>query len=142
MSSNLEQLKTWFDRVWHQGDASAIDEMFAESGEARGLGDHPRIGPKDFREFHTSICALMEKIKIDVDHSMEEGNTIYALCSFRALKKSDQSPVTMGGIVLVTYQDGKIADAYNHWDFIGLFQQLGSMPPQSLSRCLSGKSIA
>ena len=74
MTKNLEVLETWFQRVWNEGDASAIDEMFQEQGKARGLGgqddsaeidaeggiaEQVRVGPAGFKGFHQSFFQMM-----------------------------------------------------------------------------------
>ena len=43
------------------------------------------------------------------------------------------------GTIHARIADGKILEAYNHFDFLGLFAQLGQLPPDVLGRCLSGQ---
>jgi len=38
---NKELVRRWFEEVWNQGRAEAIDEMFDENGIAHGLSDDP-----------------------------------------------------------------------------------------------------
>jgi hypothetical protein len=49
--------------------------------------------------------------------------------------------VRMTGSVLVKIWEGKIREAYNHWDFLGLFAQLGSLPWRTFERGLAGERI-
>lgn len=60
MSEEYETLMhRWFEEVWNQGRADAIDEMFAEDGLAYGLpteNGEPIRGPKDFRCFFSSFA--------------------------------------------------------------------------------------
>lgn len=37
--------------------------------------------------------------------------------------------------------DGRIVEAYNHFDFLGLFEQLGLLPAGAFGRCLCGEGI-
>ncbi len=39
LEENKALLRRWFDEVWNQGHAEAIDEMFAADGVAHGLSD-------------------------------------------------------------------------------------------------------
>ena len=48
----------------------------------------------------------------------------------------------MTGSVLVRMKGGQLAEAYNHWDFMGLYQQLGLLPDDAFERCLSGDQVA
>ena len=36
---------------------------------------------------------------------------------------------------------GSGAEAYNHWDFLGLFSQLELLPREAFERALSGEKI-
>ncbi|WP_282605659.1 ester cyclase [Pelagibius sp. Alg239-R121] len=152
MSSHLKIWETWCRRVWKEQDESAIDEMFITEGMARGLGphlrlatdrfqEHERIGPAGFKVFHKCFLALMNDIDIQVTHSMEAGDWISALCVFHAKKNDTNEQVKMTGTVFLKIVDDKIVEAYNHWDFFSLFEQLGLIPEESFERCLAGESI-
>ena len=157
MTKNLEVLETWFQRVWNEGDASAIDEMFQEQGKARGLGgqddsaeidveggiaEQVRVGPAGFKGFHQSFFQMMDKFDIRVNQSMEQDDWISALCSVKATCKTSGKRVGMTGSVLVRVADGQIAEAYNHWDFMTIYQQLGLLPESAFERCLGGEKVA
>jgi ketosteroid isomerase-like protein len=115
--------------------------MFVVDGEARGLGANSLIGPKDFKVFHATLCALLSDIAITVDKSIEEGDWISVICSLRAKSEKTGAPVGMTGHVLVRIADGKILEGYNHWDFLGLFGQLGALPAQAFEKGLAGERI-
>ncbi len=152
MTSHLEVWQTWCRRVWKEQDTSAIDEMFIPEGTARGLGPHLKladesfqeheiIGPEGFKAFHKCIVDMMDDIEIRTTHSMEEGDWIAALCVFRATKKGSDATVKMTGTVFLKIAEGKIVEAYNHWDFLSLFEQLDLVPGSSFEKCLAGQKI-
>lgn len=143
MTPPLRQVcEAWFERVWAQEDASAIDEMFEPFGVAKGLNDDGLVGPPDFKKFHRAVCALLADIRISIDHSIEAGEWVSMICTLRAKQQGSDNPVTMKGGVHVRIEDGKIVEAHNHWDFIDLFADLGLMPRNTLKRALSGEKIA
>jgi hypothetical protein len=141
MSTKRETAETWFRRVWKDRDPNAIDELFVVDGEARGLGDNTLIGPKDFKVFHSTLCALVSNIVITIDKSIEEGDWISVICTLKAKNPKTGAPVGMTGSVLVKIVDGKLIEAYNHWDFLGLFTELGLIPPNTFKRGLSGEKM-
>ena len=52
---NKALVRRWFEEVWNEGRAEAIDEMFDENGIAHGLSDDPENpirGPQEFTPFH------------------------------------------------------------------------------------------
>ena len=134
-----ELIQTWFQRVWSQQDASAIDEFFVPDGQAHGLGDNPLIGPKQFRVFHQMMCSLLKDIEIEVDKGIEEGAWTAVLCTLKAQCTRSGKPVSMTGNVWFHIEDGKILEGYNHWDFFGLFGQLDLVPEETFGRALAGQ---
>ena len=141
MSTCKEVLETWFRRVWTEQDASAIDELFVPDGAARGLGGNVLIGPTGFREFHSALRVLLTDFVITIDKSIEEGDWISAVCTLRATAKQSGTPIEITGSVMIRISDGKLMEAYNHWDFLGMFAQLGYLPTNTFERALGGETI-
>ncbi len=142
MPSHRETLKTWFRRVWAEEDATAIDDMLRPDMQARGLGDQPRVGAEAFKEFHSHIVSQLTGIQITIDRAADDGEWIWALCMLDARCRRSGKPVQISGQVLVRIEDGRLVDAYNHFDFMGLFQQLGLVPDGCFERCLCGEQVA
>jgi hypothetical protein len=141
MTTHTEVLEKWSRRVWKEADESAIDEMFGPEGEARGLGAQIRIGPEGFKEFHRHFLAMMQDFDVKIDRSMESGIWLSALCMLHAKKRGTDEPVQMSGTVYARLIDGQIVEAYNHFDFMGLYQQLGLLPDGLFERCFCGERI-
>lgn len=136
-----ELLETWFRRVWKEEDVDAIDEMFPFPGEAKGLGAQSLIGPEDFKQFHGALCTLLSDIDICIDKCIEEGVWTSALCTLHATSKNDGSQVKITGTVFGRIEDGKIQEAYNHWDFLELWSQMGYLPSDSFEKGLKGQQV-
>jgi SnoaL-like polyketide cyclase len=141
MSTCKEVLQTWFRRVWSEEDSAAIDELFVPDGEARGLGGHTLIGPEGFKQFHSALCAQLTDFVITIDKSLEVDDWISAICTLRARSRESQAPVEITGSVMIRIADGKLMEAYNHWDFIGMFAQLGLLPTTTFERALGGEKL-
>ena len=142
MSERREILETWFRRVWNEENADAIDELFVVDGQARGLGGNPLVGPDDFKQFHTALRGLLGDFNITIDNTVEEGEWISAICSLCAKCSKTGTPIEITGSVMIRITDGKLMEAYNHWDFIGMFAQLGLLPAQTFQLALAGNKIA
>jgi hypothetical protein len=39
------------------------------------------------------------------------------------------------------YEGDRIAEAYNHFDMISFFEQLGAFPPETMALCMSGERL-
>ena len=141
MSALRDVVETWFRRVWKEEDTSAIDELFLPDGQARGLGANVLIGPADFKQFHAALCAQLSGIVITADKSLEEGDWISVVCTLHAQRQDTGAPVTMTGSVMVRIVDGKLVEAYNHWDFLTLYGQLGKLPTDTFEQALRGQKV-
>lgn len=133
--ANKALVQRWFDEVWNNGRAEAIDEMFDENGTAHGLSDDPANpirGPRNFRPFHTLFREAFPNMMIVVEDMIAEGDKVAARCSVRAKHEGDflgrgatQSPVDFTGIAIVRIYNGKIVEAWNNFDFMTLHKQVG-----------------
>lgn len=136
-AENKELLHRWFAEVWNKGRADAIQEMFAEDGIAHGLADEsgaPLRGPANFKEFHTKFREAFPDVVVTVDDTVAEGDKVAARCSVRGKHTNDSfgvaatnSPVEFTGITIVRIRDGKIVEAWNNFDFMKMYRQIGAL---------------
>lgn len=132
---NKELVRRWFEEVWNKGRADAIEEMFDENGIAHGLSDDPSkpiTGPRDYRPFYTIFRQAFPNLKIVVEDMVAEGDKVAARCSVRGKHEGDfmgrtatQSPVEFTGITIVRIDKGKIVEAWNNFDFMTMYRQVG-----------------
>ena len=133
--ANKALVRRWFDEVWNQGRAEAIEEMFDEYGIAHGLSDDPANpirGPRDFKPFHTLFREAFPNMMIVVEDMIADGDKVAARCSVRARHEGEflgrsatDSPVEFTGITIVRIDNGKIVEAWNNFDFMTLHRQVG-----------------
>jgi steroid delta-isomerase-like uncharacterized protein len=143
---NRALIKRWFEEVWNKGRADAIEELFAEDGIAHGLTDaegRELRGPAHFRTFFEGFRGAFSDIEIVVEDTVAEGDKVAARCSLRAHHLSDSlgyaatnNAVEFTGMCIVRIADGKIAEAWNNFDFMTMFQQIGvlQLNPADASR--------
>ena len=134
---NKELLRRWFEEVWNNGRSEAIEELFAEDGVAHGLGNvtgNELRGPQDFRPFHQNFREAFPNIYVSVEDMIAEGDKVVARCLVRGRHLGDslgfaatEKPVEFTGIAIVRIKDGKIVEAWNNFDFMSLYQQLGAI---------------
>lgn len=132
---NKQLIRRWFEEVWNQGRADAIDEMLDANGIVHGLSDdplHPLRGPSDFRPFHTLFRDAFPNLSVVVEDTVAEGDKVAARCSVRAKHEgaflalaATQAPVEFTGIAIVRIENGKIVEAWNNFDFMTMHKQIG-----------------
>jgi len=136
MSEQTETLlHRWFEEVWNKGRADAIDEMFAREGIAYGLTDqsgNELRGPEGFKPFFESFRRAFPDLQVVIEDTVAEGDKIAARCTVRGTHSGEgigidatDRPVEFTGMTIVRVKDGKIVEAWNNFDFMGMFQQLG-----------------
>ena len=131
----------WFEEVWNKGRAEAIDEMFERDGIAHGLADqsgNELRGPDGFRPFFENFRNAFPDIRVTVEDTVVEGDKITARCSVRGTHRGEGlglaatgKPVEFTGISILRVRDGKIIEAWNNFDFMTMFQQMGVLQPPS-----------
>lgn len=140
MSSGQQLMQTWYRRVWKERDPNAVDEMLAQ-GKVRGLGLQTLLGPEEFKQFQAALCGLLSDIEISIDKAMENDDWVTTLCSVNGTSAATGKPVTFTGTVWARHEDGVLQEGYNHFDFMGLYGQLGLLPVDSFEQGLSGKKV-
>jgi steroid delta-isomerase-like uncharacterized protein len=135
--ANKALIRRWFDQVWNRGRAEAIPEMFAADGIAHGLSDdpaHPLRGPEGFGPFHDQFRGAFPNIEVVVEEQIAEGDLVATRCSVRGRHTGDHlgfaatnSPVEFTGITITRIKDGKIVEAWNNFDFMKMYKQLGAI---------------
>ena len=136
-NENKELLRRWFEEVWNKGREEAIDEMFAADGIAHGLtegSDKTMRGPVDFKPFFRTFRSAFPEIEVVVEDVIAEGDKVAARCRVRGKHQSDSLgfaatglPTEFTGIAIVRIQGGKIVEAWNNFDFMTMYKQLGAL---------------
>ena len=136
-NESMEVLHRWFEEVWNKKREEAIDELFDEQGVAHGLADvagGALRGPEGFKPFFRSFREAFPGIEVVVEDTVAEGDRVAARCTVRGQHRGDtlgikatDNPVEFDGICIVRIREGKIVEAWNNFDFMSMFQQLGAL---------------
>jgi steroid delta-isomerase-like uncharacterized protein len=137
VDDNKALIRRWFEEVWNKGRAEVIDEMFAAEGIANGLADEqgePLRGPDSFKQFFYKFREAFPDIEVIVEDTLAEGDKVAARCRVRATHQgaslgfaATQKPMEITGIAIARIEDGKIVEAWNSFDFMSMFRQLGAI---------------
>lgn len=139
--TKLDLLKDWYQKVWIDGDLTAIDSYFAPRAGADGLMPDGQVSMEDFRALVPALLALIRDLAIDIDRSVESGDWLWAQITVRALTARGVDPIRASGQVMVHIEDGLITEAYNAFDFITFFEQAGLLPRDAFMLLLSGEKL-
>lgn len=119
-------LHRWFEEVWNQNQEDSIDKLMTEETNTHGIvaPQHPG-GAQGFKIFYREFKEQFENIHFDVKDVVSQDDMECGLMEVTARHKETGKDVKFSGICMVKIKDGKIAEAWNHYDFLHLYQQLG-----------------
>ena len=130
-------VRSWFDEVWNQGREDAIDRLFSANGVAHNLPstDSPPVrGPEAFKPFFRNFREAIPDVRIDVTRTVTEGDMVTVHCHVTGTHRGNAfgaptgNPVRFTGICIVRVENGQIVEAWNSFDFLTFYQQLGMLP--------------
>ncbi len=127
-------LNRWFEEVWNQGRESAIDELSFPETVCHGLRDAQgkKVDGMDaFKAFHRQFRGAVSDIHITVEDTVTEGDLSVARCTVRAKhsgeglgKPPKGNQLQFSGMTMVRLKEGKIAEAWNNYDFTTMLEQM------------------
>ncbi len=134
---NKALVRRWFEEVWNKGRADAIAELLSADGVVHGLSEDaekPLRGPTEFLPFHAQFREAFPGIEVVVEDQIAEGDLVATRCSVRGQHLGDslgfaatKAPVDFTGIAITRIKDGKIVEAWNNFDFMKMYRQLGAI---------------
>src|SRR5262249_37174327 len=91
-------------------------------------------GPKAFREFHRRFLGAFPDLKIEIADTVVAGDKVTARCIVRGKHTGNslgipasQKDVEFTGMWILKVRNGMIAEAWNNFDFLTLYSQLGAL---------------
>jgi steroid delta-isomerase-like uncharacterized protein len=127
-------LHRWFEEVWNNKSEEAVDELLAEDGVGYGLPGGEIRGPAAFKEYQRSLLSAYPDLRVHVEDAISEGDQIAARCRVTGVHQGDglglsatNKPVEFTGLCMVRVKDGKIVEAWNEFNFMDMYQQLGAL---------------
>jgi steroid delta-isomerase-like uncharacterized protein len=135
--TNKALVRRWFKEVWDEGREATIDELFAESGVAYGLGDGETEvrGPAQLKPFVRNLSGSLPDLHISIQDIMAEEDKVIVrvvlegthLGSGLGVQPSGRR-VRVTGIVVFRISKGQFVEGWNSWDQLGLLRQIGALP--------------
>ena len=135
---NIALVRRWFEEVWNQGRAEAIDELLADHAAVHGLGATDLHGSAEFKPFYSAYRNAFPDLTIQIDDIVAEGDVVAARWSGIGTHRGDGlgfaatgRRVHFNGMTFIRVEGGKMVEGWNSFDQLGMLQQLGvvNLPP-------------
>ena len=134
---NTTLIHRWFEEVWNNKNEDAIEEMMAEDCVANGLNGpdgNPVSGHEGFKALHRAFVSAYPDLRVTVEDTVIDGDTIAARCKVTGTHDGHgigvpptNVPVEFTGMTIVKVKDGKIVEAWNEFDFMKMYTQVGAL---------------
>jgi len=131
--------REWFRRVWNELDTGAIDQLLAPDGVVHGFGAAPIRGPHGLHQFHRNFTDAFRSIRFEILHELQNGDLTALYLRATLTPRRGAQPLAFEGASFFRVGDGRILEAWNTWDFLGLVQGLGALPPDALTLAMAGR---
>jgi steroid delta-isomerase-like uncharacterized protein len=127
----------WFEQVWNQRRLDVIGLLATPDCRSHGHVPHDGvIGLDEFREFARGVQAAFPDLHVTVEETISEGDRVVLRWVARGTHRGSflgASPtgkdILVRGITLLRLSEGKIVEAWDNWDQMGLLAAIGILPP-------------
>ncbi len=141
MSDKLALIQSFYDRVWVQGAVEEAPNFFDTTAEASGLMPDFAIGGPEFHEFVGALLEQLVVTRVTLEKAVEDEDWISVMATFDATVQMTGQSISGGGMLMARIVDGKIVEAFNFIDFLGLFEKMGLVPENALALCMTGQRL-
>ena len=114
----------WFQEVWNSGHRESIDEILDADGVVHGIEGINVPGPEGFKVFYDNFRQQFPKIHVEVEDTVSQEDYETSRCTVTATDNNNHT-VKFTGMTFLRISDDKIVEAWNNFDFLSMYQQLG-----------------
>ncbi len=134
MPTNSDFIRRWFEEVWNQGREATIDELCAKHcvGHGQTADGTDIVGPQHFKQFWRDFHTSVSSIHVEIHQTIEQGDMVVARWTLTANHTGPFMGISPSGKLITTtgmsmqrLADGQIVEAWDNWDQLGAFTQLG-----------------
>ncbi len=132
---NMAVAQRVWDEVWHQGNFSVMDELFAPNFIRHDSNRSELRGPEQNEQFIRKLPAAFPDEHYTVDDVIATDDKVVTRYHCQGTHLGDAlgfpatgKKVNYSGILIQRFAEGKIVEQWTEADLLSLFQQLGVIP--------------
>jgi steroid delta-isomerase-like uncharacterized protein len=136
-NENKALIRRWFEEVWNGGRIELVDELRAADTVATGLGegDAESRGNAAFKTFYSNMRQAFPDLQVRIEDMIAEGDRVAVRATFEGTHMGEAlgaAPtgrrVSFACIAIARIADGRIVQAWNSLDQLGILNQIGALP--------------
>jgi hypothetical protein len=82
--------------------------------------------------------AVTSDVQVEVLDEATVGDKIFGRLVATLVPRTTNQPTSMHGMCIIRVESGKLAEAWDSWDFLGVLASMKLMPPASFVMALAG----
>jgi steroid delta-isomerase-like uncharacterized protein len=138
MAEDLKELtRKYIDQVWNEGRLDLIDQLVAPGCVTHdpAAPGGALTGPEGLKQLVSMYRSAFPDTKFELNDLIAEGDKAAARISASGTHKGalmgiapTGKRVSISGIVITQFRDGKQVESWSSYDQLGMLQQLGVVP--------------
>ena len=124
------------EELFEGGQLDLADELLDASFVGHDVATPESIrGPEGLKQQAQGYRAAFPDLELTIENQIAEGDFVATSWTARGTHKGDlfgiaptEKQVTINGVTIDRFKGGKIAEAWDTWDTLGLMQQIGAVP--------------
>jgi steroid delta-isomerase-like uncharacterized protein len=136
MTDAKQLIAEYIESVWNNADLASLDDLTLATFTYH-LGGRPPRNKAQMKSFLQAVHTAFPDWRVQIRATIAEGNTVAVqwdgtvthLGEFQGIPPTGKK-VSVSGINMYWFEDGKIAREWEQMDTMGMLQQLGVIPPE------------
>jgi steroid delta-isomerase-like uncharacterized protein len=140
--SNKALSRRFLEEAFGKGNMKVIDEIFAANHANHGPAAMAGMpdGPEGMKQFVSFYRQAFPDTHFHVDEQISEGDRVVTRWTAHGTQTGEMQmpgipitgkPVTVSGVTVDRFANGKIVESWGIFDQLGMMQQLGVIPNQT-----------
>jgi steroid delta-isomerase-like uncharacterized protein len=133
-AENKALVRRFYEEVWDKGNLEVCDEVFADDYLRHDLRPtEPAPGPEGQKQIAADFRSAFPDLRVEVDILVAEDDYVVGRWTASGTHRGPWGAVeptgrrvTFSAVNIFRFQNGKVADIWNHRDDLGLREQIGS----------------
>lgn len=132
VTKNVESARLWFESGWNERNDEIITDLMAENCIAH-LAIGSVRGPKQFLIMRSDFLRAFPDLQLFLQDIVGEGNNVVVRWRSEGTHtgeafglKPTNKHMSFVGLTWLRFQNGKIVEGWDGWNFTGIFKEMGA----------------
>jgi steroid delta-isomerase-like uncharacterized protein len=146
-AENKAIVRRLYEELWNKRKLEVVNEIISPSHALQApnvVGS--AVGPEAYKRQVLIMLAGYPDLHFSVEDLIAEKDKVVACWTLSGTHKGDymgipatNKKVSVEGMTMHNFANGKIMDSCSNWDALGMMQQLGVVPPLGQAKTLAAR---